>query len=108
MALDPEIHAVVAELERLGGSFVAGSTAEEARHRPVVADAVRSLLWAEGTSLAPEPVGARGLAGTSGAGTPEGGGGQHGFLVPLRIREARCQGPGHHRRAARPSPTLRT
>ena len=58
MALDPEIHTVVAELERLGGSFVAGSTAEEARHRPVVADAVRSLLWAEGTSLAPEPVGA--------------------------------------------------
>lgn len=58
MALDPEIHTVVAELERLGGSFVPGSTAEEARHRPVVADAVRSLLWAEGTSLAPEPVGA--------------------------------------------------
>lgn len=58
MALDPEIHTVVAELERLGGSFVAGSTAEEARHRPAVADAVRSLLWAEGTSLAPEPVGA--------------------------------------------------
>ena len=58
MALDPEIHTVVAELERLGGSFVAGSTAEEARHRPVVADAVRSLLWTEGTSLAPEPVGA--------------------------------------------------
>lgn len=58
MALDPEIHTVVAELERLGGSFVAGSTAEEARRRPVVADAVRSLLWAEGTSLAPEPVGA--------------------------------------------------
>lgn len=58
MALDPEIHTVLAELERLGGSFVAGSTAEEARHRPVVADAVRSLLWAEGTSLAPEPVGA--------------------------------------------------
>ena len=58
MALDPEIHTVVAELERLGGSFVAGSTAEEARHRPLVADAVRSLLWAEGTSLAPEPVGA--------------------------------------------------
>ncbi len=58
MALDPQIHAVVAELDRLGGSFVAGSTAEEARRRPNAADAVRSLLWAEGTSLAPEPVGA--------------------------------------------------
>ena len=58
MALDPEIQTVVAELERLGGSFVAGSTPEEARHRPLVADAVRSVLWAEGTSLAPEPVGA--------------------------------------------------
>lgn len=58
MALDPEIDTVVAELERLGGSFVAGSTTEEVRQRPVVADAVRSLLWAEGTSLAPEPVGA--------------------------------------------------
>ncbi|MDQ2826961.1 MAG: alpha/beta hydrolase [Actinomycetota bacterium] len=58
VAFNPQIRSVLDALDSLGGPPVPTMTPDEARRQPTVADAVRAVLWREGTSLSPEPVGA--------------------------------------------------
>lgn len=58
MALDPQIQSVIDHLDALGNTPVDTLSPAKARLEATPADAVRALLWQEGTSLAPEPVGA--------------------------------------------------
>ncbi len=58
MALDSQTQTLLRSLDSLAGEPIQNPPAEAARLRPGPADAVRELLWAEGSSLSPEPVGA--------------------------------------------------
>lgn len=58
MTFDPQTQTVLDALARVGDVPVASLRPGEARLGPTVADAVRAVLWQEGTSLSPEPVGA--------------------------------------------------
>jgi len=58
MALDEQTRTVLRTLESLGGDPLESLSPGEARLQPGPADAVRELLWAEGSNLSPEPVGA--------------------------------------------------
>ncbi|MDQ6725731.1 MAG: alpha/beta hydrolase fold domain-containing protein [Actinomycetota bacterium] len=58
MALDSQTHALLERLDSLAGEPTENPSAETARRRPGPADAVRETLWAEGSNLSPEPVGA--------------------------------------------------
>ncbi len=58
MALDDQTQTVLRSLESLGGVPIESLSPEAARLQPGPVDAVREVLWAEGSNLAPEPVGA--------------------------------------------------
>jgi len=58
MALDDQTQTVLRSLASLGGAPIESLSPEAARLQPGPADAVREVLWAEGSNLAPEPVGA--------------------------------------------------
>lgn len=58
MALDSQTQSLLRSLDSLAGEPTENPSAEEARRRPGPADAVREMLWAEGSNLSPEPVGA--------------------------------------------------
>jgi len=58
MALDDQTQTVLRALGSLGGDPIESLSPDEARLQPGPADAVREVLWAEGSNLSPEPVGA--------------------------------------------------
>ncbi len=58
MALDDQTQTVLRSLGSLGGDPIESLSPDEARLQPGPADAVREILWAEGSNLSPEPVGA--------------------------------------------------
>lgn len=60
MAVDPQTQSVLDALDALGAGAGAVSALDpaQARRQPWVADAVRAVLWEEGSTLTPEPVGA--------------------------------------------------
>ncbi len=58
MALDNQTQTVIRSLESLGGAPIESLSPDQARLQPGPADAVREVLWTEGSNLAPEPVGA--------------------------------------------------
>ncbi|MCA1581737.1 MAG: lipase, partial [Acidobacteria bacterium] len=54
---DPQMQAVLDQLQALGGKPIETLSAEEARKQPTPADAVKALLKKQGKSAAAEPVG---------------------------------------------------
>jgi len=75
MALDDQTQTVLQSLQALGGRPIESLSAVEARLQPGSADAVREVLWAEGSNLSPEPVGATEDMEIDGPGGP----------IPLRV-----------------------
>jgi len=75
VALDSQTQTVIASLSALGGDPIESLSPAQARLQPTPADAVREVLWAEGSNLSPEPVGAVEDIAIDGPGGP----------VPLRV-----------------------
>lgn len=80
---DPQMQAVLDQLEALGGKPIESLSAEEARKQPTPADAVKALLKKQGKSIAPEPVG-----NVSNRSIPGPGG-----SIPIRIYTPKGSGP---------------
>jgi acetyl esterase len=55
---ESQMQAVLNCLDELSREPIETLSPEEARRQPSVADAVREVLWQEGSTLSPEPVGA--------------------------------------------------
>jgi len=75
VALDSQTQTVIRSLSALGGDPIESLSPAEARLQPGPADAVREVLWSEGSNLSPEPVGAVEDIAIDGPGGP----------VPLRV-----------------------
>lgn len=58
MEPESQMQAVLNCLDELSREPIGTLSPEEARRQPTVADAVREVLWQEGSTLSPEPVGA--------------------------------------------------
>lgn len=80
---DPQMKAVLDELQSLGGKPIESLSAEDAREQPTPADAVKAVLKKQGKSTAPEPVGNIDNRTISGPGGP----------IPIRIYTPKGNGP---------------
>ncbi len=80
---DPQMQAVLDQLQALGGKPIETLSAEEARKQPTPADAVKALLKKQGKSAAPEPVGNVANRSIPGAAGP----------IPIRIYTPKGTGP---------------